>query len=375
MGRRGQGRRPHRGGEAQGALGGVPGFPGPWSRLHRGPAAIADGPENFTPIGAGAFTFDNYAPGEHLLLKANPNHWDGAPYLDNLRFVWLGADQTKYESFNSGNVQAAHIIDPSLVEELAVAEMPRFTSVQNNGQVIMINQGDGNPGQYPQVRRAIAHAIDPKTVADRVVDGKGYYGKTMFAPISHWYDDSVEVNAFDPEQARRLLEEAEAEGFDGRITLTAADSPVNQETVMTLKAQLDAAGFETDTDLVRNLADFIARIFIERNYSVAQTGLGLVDNDPFQNIYSAYTTNGSSNVTGFSNPEMDRLVGELRAIPLEDEDAMRQKLHEIETLVQDEVPLITYRYFTPTVLWSEDVHGIVGLNEVMVDFGKAWIEE
>ncbi|NLT30132.1 MAG: ABC transporter substrate-binding protein, partial [Propionibacterium sp.] len=60
------------------------------------PSAIADGPENFTPIGAGAFTFDNYAPGEHLLLKANPNHWDGAPYLDNLRFVWLGADQTKY---------------------------------------------------------------------------------------------------------------------------------------------------------------------------------------------------------------------------------------------------------------------------------------
>ncbi|MGJ3508069.1 ABC transporter substrate-binding protein [Enemella sp. A6] len=353
-----------------------------WSTLARGigfimaPAAIASDEQNFKPIGAGAFTLEEYSPGEQLVLKANPNHWDGAPYLDKVRFVWLGADRTKFEAYESGDVHATHVNDAVLIDELATKDLPRFTSVQNNGAVIMINQADGNPGKYLQVRKAFAHAIDPKVIADRSLQGKGYYGKTMFAPISKWYDDGVEVNDYDPEEAKRLLEEAKAEGYDGKVTLSATTgSPEREQTFLTLKAQLEAVGFEVETDLVRNLADWVSRIYVERKYSVASVGLGLVDNDPFQNLYSAYTTNGSSNVTNASDPEMDKLVDELRAIPLDDEEAMKEQLRKIENRVQEQAPIITFRYTTPTILWGENVHGLVGLNEVMVDFGKAWIKK
>src|SRR5699024_2022281 len=97
------------------------------------PAAISG--DEFKPIGAGAFVEGHYSPGEELVLEANPNHWDGAPYLDQLRFVWLGEDQTKLDSMASGSVDVAYIQDPELVDEQIEAGTGRVTTLANMGRL------------------------------------------------------------------------------------------------------------------------------------------------------------------------------------------------------------------------------------------------
>ena len=43
------------------------------------------------PVGAGPFIVDSYAK-EALILKRNPNYWNGPPYLDSVKFVnFVGA--------------------------------------------------------------------------------------------------------------------------------------------------------------------------------------------------------------------------------------------------------------------------------------------
>lgn len=108
-------------------------------------------------------------------------------------------------------------------------------------------------------------------------------------------------------------------------------------------------------------------------YSVATGGLQLVDHDPYQNLYSSYHSKSPTNVLNSNDPEMDALIEELRRTPLGDET--KEIVHEIETRYQETVPSINYRYYTPTVIWQKDVHGVVGLNEGMADFGKAWIKK
>src|SRR5690606_2867018 len=93
----------------------------PWATF---PAMLAGGPgmivapkayaneDKFTPIGAGAFTLKDYAPAEALILSANKNYWGGEPNLDTLRFVWVGADDAKLESMDSGEVDAAFVRQP-----------------------------------------------------------------------------------------------------------------------------------------------------------------------------------------------------------------------------------------------------------------------
>lgn len=339
------------------------------------PAAVAD-PENFQPIGAGAFTFGDYKPGEELILTANPNYWDGAPHIEALRFVWLGADNTKMESLTGRTVHVAYVNDAKIIEEQIVEEdMPRFVSLTNLGQVILLNQTEGNPGAFLKARRAMAHAIDTQVITDRALAGHGYHGKTIFAPVSQWYDAAVEVNTYDPALATQLLDEAKAEGYDGKIVLLTNDSPVNSESALAFKALFEAVGFETEIDPVRNLADFISRLYAERDFSVVQTGLQVVDYDPVQNLWNQLAAGASSNISGISDPELDAMLIELRGTPLSDKEEAQAIISRLETYVQEEVPLIPFRYLTPTITWSEDVHGVMGTNEVMVDFSKAWISE
>lgn len=332
------------------------------------PAAIAG--DEFVPIGAGAFTFDSYAPTENLVLKANPNHWDGAPHLDELRFVWLNSDQTRYEAFNGGTVHSAYVQDAPMVEEIFANEVPRVTYLSNNGQLMLINHAPGHPGEYPAARKALAHAINPDMIRERVFDDAGYAGKTLFAPVSRWYDESVEINAYDPERASELLDEAKAQGYDGKAHILVSDSPTGRETTLTIQAQLEAAGFEVETEFVRNLADFISRLYGERNYSLTTSGLSLQDADPWLSLYLSMHSASASNISGNADPELDALIDQLRITPLSEADSV---ITEIENHYQAAVPSVNYRYMTPTIIWDEDVHGIVGLNETMVDFGKAWI--
>lgn len=333
------------------------------------PAAIAG--DEFVPIGAGAFTFESYAPSENLILKANPDHWDGAPYIDELRLVWLGADQTKYEALDGGTVHAAYVQDPLLVEDAFTKDRPRVTTLSNNGQLLLINHAEGHPGAYPEVRKAMAHAVDHEAISQRTTDGVGFASKTLFAPISRWYDDSVPVNEVDPARATELLEEAKAAGFDGKVTLLGAESPLNREVMLTLQAQLESVGFEVETEFVRNIADYISRIYGERNFSVSPSGLSLQEHDPWLQMYVSMHSAAPSNVIGNNDPEMDALLDELRQTPLEE---AQDVISRIETHYQEAVPTINYRHYTPTIVWDEDVHGVIGLNETMVDFGKAWIQ-
>lgn len=334
------------------------------------PAAIAG--DEFEPIGAGAWLPGEYAPGEHLTFKPNPNHWDGVPYLDELRFVWLGVDQTKYESFVGGAVHGAYLNDNEVNQRLADDGFPRYTYVSNNSRVILINHSEGHPGADLRVRQAMALAVDPKMLNDRVNSGIGMYGKTMFAPSSVWHSEDAEVNEFDPEAAAELVEEAKAEGFDGNLQVMGPQT--STEVMLALKALWESVGFTVEVDEVRNVADFITRLYVEKNFSMTTSGLNSLDEDPYQNLFSALDSKATTNVGMYNDPEMDALLAELRETPLDDTAAAQDVLTRMENRYTETVPFITYGYFTPTTVWQEDVYGLLPVGEGLTDFGKAWIQ-
>ncbi|NLT31220.1 MAG: ABC transporter substrate-binding protein, partial [Propionibacterium sp.] len=235
------------------------------------PAAIANGPDNFEPIGAGAFTFESYKPQEELVLAANPDHWDGKPHLDKLRLVWLGADETKYESLESDSVQAIVVRDIRIVKQVRDADGLGWVSLDNMGNMINVNHAEGRPGANEKVTRAIAHAIDVEALYERVYGGLGLPSKNLFGSESRWHSEGVEAPEYDLEQATSLLEEAKAEGYDGKLVLTSSADPISRDQAMVLQAQLEAAGFTVENDLVRSIADITSKIYIERNYDYARS--------------------------------------------------------------------------------------------------------
>lgn len=333
------------------------------------PAAYAEGKENFTPIGAGPFMFESYSPQEELVLTANPDYWDGAPHLDKLRFVWLGADETSVDALRGGQIHGTYLRSSPLIKELREDNQPGYIGVHNLGHMVKVNSSEGRPGEDERVRNAMALAIDPQVVFDRAYEGAGLPSKLMLSPISRWHSD-VEPTPTDPEAATALLEEAKADGFDGKVEILTASDPVGRDSALAVQAMLEAVGFEVTVDVSRTTADTIQRVYIEKNYDITVGGDALLDEDPYVSL--AFTLHGKSlsNSIGFDNEEMNALIDELRGTPAEERGDL---LAQIEEKFQETMPSIPLAPATPYMVWGKNVHGINPSHEQMLDFSEAWI--
>ncbi|WP_434761347.1 ABC transporter substrate-binding protein [Enemella sp. A6] len=333
------------------------------------PAAIEGGQDHFKPIGAGPFIFASHSQNEELVLQANPDYWDGKPYLDKLRFVWLGPDQTKTETFDGEQVQGALIQDPQLVKKYREAETAGFTWAYSRSDLLLVNHREGRPGHDPKVRAAITHAIEPETLYDRIFDGIGQPGKELWIENSAWANDA-EVPPYDTELAKQELAEAKTDGYDGELTFVALSSATERDAALTLTAQLEAAGFTVKVDTLRNPAEMVQRVMFDTDYDISRTSLMMSDEHVASRLYAQMHSKSFKNQMGYASPEMDRLIEELRALPA---DQQADTMRKIEEQYHRDFASVNLGGSTWYYMFGDNVHGLVPNTEMMPLFAKAWV--
>ena len=354
---------------------------GPWARfpnmLAQGPgmvmapAAYKD-PENFKPIGAGPFVFDHYSPGEELVLNANKDYWNGAPHLDALRFVWLGAvdDTPKLEALKSGAADTAFIRDPKIIAK-AISEDGTGGMMYSTGlgAALWINMREGRPGTDPRVREALNLAFDPVAFVERVAGGAGQPTKLLYPETSAWATD-VTPPAADPEKAKELLSEAMADGYDGKISYTYGADAESQTEAVTLKAIFEAVGFKVELVPLRSVADQVQKLYIDHDFDLAVGAGSMLDVDPYAALSSILFSQSGSNNSGYVSEEMDGLLNELRTVAGPEDG--KPVMTKIQELWDKDVPGIGINAggtFTP---WNDNVHGIEPTTEMLLLYDKAW---
>lgn len=332
------------------------------------PAAYAG--EEFTPIGAGAFVFDSYKPAEELILKANKDYWDGAPNLDAIRFFWPLADESKLDALEDGSADVAFMRDPKVVDEVVEAGIAGNLTLTSFGNTISINNREGYPGADPRVRRAIALAYDPELDYQRSYDGKGLPGKEMFPPESKW-DTSEAALPVDLEEAKRLVEEAKADGFDGEITYLDGSDPTSRTQAVAMKAMLERVGFKVKTDLVASIADQTSRVYVDHDFDLARGALSAAESDPYHRMNSEFNSASFGNATGYASEEMDGLLADLRAADSDEE--MKEVLDKMQALHNEDIPNVVSGANAAVHAWNENVYGVELGAEYMPDFSDAWL--
>jgi peptide/nickel transport system substrate-binding protein len=322
----------------------------------------------FRPIGAGPFTLDHYSPQEELVLNARDGYWGGDPNLEQLRFIWLNSDDARLETLEADGADVTVLRDAELAQKARDAGYSGYLTVQNLGNVVMLNSAEGRPAADPRVREAIALAVDPAVLNQRVYDGVDLGSKSLFSELSMWNSADVEAVPHDVERARALVDEAKADGFDGKISYLGNSSPGGRDLALTIQALLKNAGLEVQTELLQSTADIIQRVFVKRDYDLSQSGLSVSEEDPFQRLYTSFHSTSAANALGYGNPEMDALITELQGT---EGDARQDVLTRIEKLFQSDLPTLALSPVTPFVPWREDVHGVEPINEGMLLFGNA----
>jgi peptide/nickel transport system substrate-binding protein len=348
------------------------------------------------PVGAGAGPFEivSFTPKEAIVMKRNDSYWGGDVYLDELRFVNIVGGDLTFESLDADTVNMAFLREPKAVERAQEAGYPGFSNVQQAGQVLLMNNGvtvtckDGQPeicaGQpdgtsvatttataSKTVRQAIAAAIDPTFVNDRVNDGVGIATSALFDSTFPW-DPGVPGPEYDLDRAKELVAQAKSEGWDGKVRFICDNAPSAQQRAQAITTALQAAGMEPILTNDADVSATITAVITKKDFDLACWGLSVPGDDGaiFQVGYF-FDSKGTSNRTGYKNADMDAALQELRAAST---DAARTAAFaKVAELYTEDVPMLSLQAIEEYIAWHDDVHGVVPNQGTQVFLDKAWI--
>ncbi|HJU48056.1 MAG TPA: ABC transporter substrate-binding protein [Gaiellaceae bacterium] len=173
-----------------------------------------------TPVGSGPFTLGEVKRGQFWTMKANPRYWGWKgedPPIDEVVFRSFNNPDAMVAALKQGEIDAAHDVPASSFEDLETTPgIVALQGQQGGFDELAINGGAGLKKPHPalldpKVRLAIAHAIDKKTLVDRVLVGLGTVATTVSPSADPEWVPEVPQSAlvpFDLAQAKSILEQA-----------------------------------------------------------------------------------------------------------------------------------------------------------------------
>jgi peptide/nickel transport system substrate-binding protein len=272
---------------------------------------------NRQPVGTGPFRLVERHP-DHLVFEAFEDHWRGRPQLDVLELREIPDATVRALELQKGSVQL-------VVSDLAPDVLPLFR--QNPAFKVVEDPGSkysylGVNFEDPmlartEVRRAMALALDRQRLVDTLWRGLGIVTETVI-PLGHWArHDDLEPIPYDPDAARRLLDQAgypdpDGDGPQSRFALTYKTS--TDETALLqaqiVQAMLAEVGIEIEIRSYE-FATFYSDIK-KGNFQVfSLTWTGIIDPDFFSLIlHSKSIPPAGANRGRYRNAEFDRMVDE-----------------------------------------------------------------
>jgi peptide/nickel transport system substrate-binding protein len=358
------------------------------------PAAIEKAGAGFAAApgdaGAGPFLLSSFKAGDAAVFKKNPNYFGAPVYLDELRFVQIGAPDQTYIALKNNTIQAAYLRDPVAQAE---AKKDGFLSVliaSPGGNIALMNSGvevtcaGGNPAAWcagkpdgtkvittpptsnPKVRQAISYAIDRTVVNQRVWNGTAVVGAQLIDKSSVYYSD-VAFPDYNPTEAKRLVQEAKAAGWNG--TLKVLTDATNLTWGITIKSLLEAVGITVDLDTSKALSAVITQVAANKDYEMASWGSGMDTSDA--DYFFTSTNFSSTGRYGLRSTGFDSALDKLRlASNLDEKKAGYKALSEAWARDLPAIPIAT---IYQGVVHNKNLHGLAQTGGGIVSFEKAWL--
>jgi peptide/nickel transport system substrate-binding protein len=321
-------------------------------------------------------------------LRANKSYWAGAPKIDELVFRPFNNADALLQALKKGEIDFADDLDPAPFNSLkhtpgitaVAADYPGFQELAfNTGAALDTGEpiGDGHPAlKDKRVRQAIARAIDPKALVDRVLQGHGSPAAGVIPSLYkdlHFAPGDGEAHSFDPATANQLLDQtgyrdtngdAVREMPDGgrplRFRLFARqESNESQQSAQFIKGWLRDIGIATDVKVVE--ANRLTEIIGQGEFDMFEWGW-VVAPDPNYQLSTftcgsrSYESGGSINAnlsdSFYCNPEYDKLH-EQQGVTI-DPAKRAQIVKDMQRMLYVDAPYVVTYYYDDLQAYRSD---------------------
>lgn len=264
------------------------------------------------PSGTGPFIVDNVITGTQVHLVRNENYWgtdeagNRLPYLDEIT-IRVIRDQTVLASaIRTGEIDVAYLPYKDVAafqrdDRFRIDTMPGGSIAS----VLVFNIGAA-PLDNPDLRRAVAHAINPEVINKAIFFNKAMMADSGMWPVGAWaHDPGVARPTYDPEKARAfLVRGGRPDGFE--FTAVTNNSPVLVPTAEIVRAMLKKIGITMNIEVL-NAGPATENFFHGRQYPMYLTSWSRYP-EPDWLASLAYKSDGYYNPANLPRPDIDALV-------------------------------------------------------------------
>ena len=299
------------------------------------PANLSKDPFFQNPnVTSGAFKFVQYKKDQYVEFVRNEDYYLGEPVLNKL-FIKIvpGANmvaqlQTGEVHFNvSSGVGKIPAQDYETVEKMQNVEIKNEPTY--GFQVMYVNVQNITDAK---VRQALGYALNRQAIVDKLLKGYGEVIDSPYTSVSP-YQDKTYGFTYDPEKAKKMLEEA---GWDFNKTLNfvvPTGNVVREQSADLILQDLKAIGvkaeiskFDFPTLMQKGKAGEFDILLIGNNLTL----------DPEMSLH--YASNGGLNYMKYSNPRVDDLLNQ--GIYEPDPEKRKVIYSELQKIWHEDSPII-----------------------------------
>lgn len=342
------------------------------------PQAAIDDAANYllAPIGNGPFMMDGkWESGQYINVKRFDDYYGDKPALDAINFSIQKDPKTAYSELEAGNMDFCQIptgrfaeltekygssvdgytISPSR-QTLAGAEASVYYLAVNLEDETMANK---------DLRHAIGLAINRQNIVDTLYEGVREPADNVFPPIIDKKGGSWEYAKYDPEAAKKIIDE---KGLAGTTIKLSYNSGGGHEDIMScIQADLTAVGLNVEQD-TKEWAAYLQGL-TDGDFQMGRLGwiadYPTLDNFIFPNFYST----ADNNYSRYNNPEVDAAIDDARKIA--DEDDRKDAYRKINQMVADDMPIIPIMFYAHQHVASDRVNELYYNAQGIADLGHA----
>ncbi|WP_075610809.1 ABC transporter substrate-binding protein [Alteromonas pelagimontana] len=314
------------------------------------------------PIGTGPFQFESYRKDHFIRYHRNDLYWGEGNSAERLIYDITAKSSIRMAKLITGECDA--IAFPAQTEldiirnreGLALAEKPGL----NVGFWAFNTQRP--PFDNPDVRRALAYAVDKNTLLEAVYFDSATRAKTLL-PLASWaFQSDAEDTPYNPVLARKLLDEA---GIEPGFTMTIWAMPVERAYNPNAAKMAELIQrYLADVGIRANIVTYdwttFRRHLREGLHDSVLIGWSADNGDP-DNFYRPLLSCGAipsgTNRAMWCNKQYDDLLN--RALQTEDMEQRKAIYQRVNRLLHEQLPVVPIAHAYRYQAYRKELQGMV----------------
>ncbi|MDA2807315.1 ABC transporter substrate-binding protein [Nocardiopsis suaedae] len=304
--------------------------------------------------GTGPYTYGEWDhDAQEVTLERNDDYWGEPAGIKTVIIKTISEESARRQALEAGDVHGYDLVAPADVQPLKDAGFQVPQRDVFNILYMAYNQEASEELEDPEVRRALAHAVDRQRIVDTILP-EGAQVATQFIPetVEGWSPD-VATYDYDPDRARELLEEAGQEDltidFCYPTEVTRPYMPAPKDIFDVIQSDLKDAGITVEADS-KPWDEYIPHTD-SGNCSLYLLGWTGDYNEAYNFLGTWF--GGYDSAWGFRDDEVFEAMETVASEP--DPEARVGLYQDANEIIMDYLPGLPISHSPPSIVFSPDV--------------------